>query len=560
MTNAISPRPIDKSFADLESVDIRMVRLMRMLLAFSALVVTLVDPSQPDRFVGLTYSFLIAYFLYSGGLYFFALYDRQFVRSNLLLWLDVAWFIILVSLTSGTNSIFFFFFFFPILVASFQQGFMAGIRLTIVSALLFTIIGYVSSPSGAQFELNRFLLRPIYLLILGYMISYWGEREITFKRRLALLQQVSRLSNPRFGIDHTLNSILNKVRDFFNADAVILLTAIKGETKYLWREANLRNIDNAIHAEKTDAATPLLQLPGDLPIHYRARNNSLLTGERIYFGSAAEQSAIPLSSAQALVDILGAESFITVPVRQREIEIGRIYVTSHNNAFADTDIDFLTQIMLQVMPAIENVELLNHMASVVVDQQRKNISRDIHDSTIQPYIGIKLGLEALEIKHAAGQDITKDIEVLLEIAGSSINELRGFIKILRGEPTELRRAVLIEAVQQQAAKFKEYYGINVEIRANDDITLNDRLAAEVFQIVTEGLSNIRRHTNATNAAIIVSCTDDYLDLEIQNELTATQEAAEFVPRSITDRVEALGGTVVVQKSADQTSVVVRIPL
>jgi len=120
----------------------------------------------------------------------------------------------LISLSSGTSSIFFFFFFFPILVASFLGGFASGLRVVIVSSVLFTIIGYTTAPKGPQFELNRFLLRPIYLLVLGYMIAYWGGFEIEMRRRLGLLKEVSSISNPRFGINHTIGMVLQRLLKF----------------------------------------------------------------------------------------------------------------------------------------------------------------------------------------------------------------------------------------------------------------------------------------------------------------------------------------------------------
>lgn len=539
-----------------------MIRLMRLLLAISALVVTLVDPSQPDRFVELTYSLLISYVLYAGGIYSLSYSSFKGFSTKILLRIDVIWFLILVSLTSGTNSIFFFFFFFPILVASFRWGFSAGFRLTIVSAFLFTLIGYLSAPSGSEFELNRFMLRPIYLVILGYMISYWGEQEITSKRRLALLQQVGRLSNPRFGIDHTFDSIIKGIKNFYDAASVIMITSKASNSSFVLRETNAISYKNEIKADPTDATSPLLALPGESAIHYRKRRNFWRPSERIFAVKflKGEQPPVSDSSCRALADMLDAPSFITIPLRYREINYGRIYVTSKRNTFVDTDIEFMSQLMSHVLPAIENIELLNQMASTVVEQQKKSISRDIHDSTIQPYIGLKLGLESLEIKNSEGRDISKDISLLLKIADDSIIGLRGFIKNLREEPDDLQRAVLIGAVKQLALKYKEYYGISVDVLPPGEIHLNDRLAAEVFQIVTEGLSNIRRHTNATKAAVKISHNDKFFLMYIENVVDPDNVPEEFVPMSITGRVEALGGSTKVIRSTEKTTISVRIPL
>ena len=51
-----------------ESVDGRMVCLMRLVLSVSALAVIFVDPSEPDRLVAATYAALALYLLYSAAL------------------------------------------------------------------------------------------------------------------------------------------------------------------------------------------------------------------------------------------------------------------------------------------------------------------------------------------------------------------------------------------------------------------------------------------------------------------------------------------------------------
>src|ERR1044072_1584567 len=123
---------------------IRMVAGMRLLLASAALAVISLDPSEPDRFVYVTYATLVVYTLYSFALYLLVLRsgrDYQSIES----WLprvDGGWFLFLVALSSCTNSIFFFFFYFSILDASFGQGFRSGLLITITSSVLFAAIGY----------------------------------------------------------------------------------------------------------------------------------------------------------------------------------------------------------------------------------------------------------------------------------------------------------------------------------------------------------------------------------------------------------------------------------
>jgi hypothetical protein len=126
----------------LESVDERMVGAMRLLLALSALLVIYIDPSEPDRFVTVTYATLALYSLYSGLLFYGASTGRSVLPFGEAHWVDVCWYLVLIALSSGTNSVFFFFFFFAILTAAFRKGFVEGLRVTAVSVFLFTVIGF----------------------------------------------------------------------------------------------------------------------------------------------------------------------------------------------------------------------------------------------------------------------------------------------------------------------------------------------------------------------------------------------------------------------------------
>ena len=233
---------LEHQSAGLESVDDRMISLMRLILALSALLITFIDPSEPDRLVAVTYGALVVYSVYGAVLYYLSLRGGPLPRS-ISHWIDVGCFLVLVALSSGTNSIFFFFFFFAILVASFRWGFKAGLRVTIVSALFFALIGYVTA-AQSNFELNRFLLRPVYLLVLGYMIAYWGGHEIKLKRRLNLLKEINLLENPRFGVSETIGALLERLGSFYKADDCWLIISDEGaDAPLLFRLSQSHTVD-----------------------------------------------------------------------------------------------------------------------------------------------------------------------------------------------------------------------------------------------------------------------------------------------------------------------------
>ncbi len=130
---------------------------MRFIIAFSSLLVFLVDPFQSRFPPEIAHMMLISYCLYSACFVF--VHDMQQFRklgaSRLVHWIDTIYYAFLVVLTGGVDSIFFFFFFFPIIVSSFAWGLSEGIKVTLASAGLFTLAGLVSITTSVHYEIQR---------------------------------------------------------------------------------------------------------------------------------------------------------------------------------------------------------------------------------------------------------------------------------------------------------------------------------------------------------------------------------------------------------------------
>ncbi len=545
-----------------------MVAAMRLLLSLSALLVIYIDPSEPDRFVTVTYATLTLYSLYSAALYYGASAGRARLPFGGSPWVDVGWYLLLIALSSGTNSVFFFFFFFATLVASFRQGFRAGLGVAFVSAVSFTLVGYATAPHEAHFEWNRFLLRPTYLLVLGYMIAYWGGSEIKLKRELNLLREVSGLANPRFGLAHTLGSVMRRLRAFYDAEGCLLVWSESGAgAHYLLTSARGAEPQNA-HVEEIPAELAGLfrSLPEDLSAVYNGRRNAGYYTKRLRgtlpFSSDAPRGEGERAEVAALAERLEAESFVTVPAYFRNSIVGRLYVTGRRGTFSEADVEFLEQLIMQIAPALDNIRLLERLASNAAEQERQRLARDIHDSVIQPYLGLQYRLAAIRNKHADGAaDVSQDLERLFESTAKEISGLRGFVRGLKD--SDERADDILSAVRRFAAQFGEDYGLDVRVECEGRLNVNDRLAAEVIRFVHEGLSNVRKHTSAAHVTLSLGCDEHDCFIRIENDGAAAgeEEPQGFQPRSLTERARELGGRVRIEPAAEgRTAVTVEIPL
>jgi signal transduction histidine kinase len=560
----------------LGAVNDRQIAGLRFFLSLAALVATSFENGAPDRFFQLTYAALTIYTIYSALVYGLARSVERFspFANAVLISIDVLSYSVLVSMSSGTNSIFFFFYFFVIVAACSRLGADAGISITFVSTLLFVSLAYFSKSPETQ-DWNRFALRPLSLVTLGYVLTYWARAEHALRRKLELLRQVSTTANPRFGVDRTAGYFMERVLNFFNADACVLLEYDRETERHQLRYATARDPKAGIQIVPApdNISNVVRELPfTGISLYKEKRRVWKYVPTYSRWQSAAQTIEYrSIEEAAPLVEWLGGRSLIMVPLRHHEWFKGYLFLASERpGAFRMEDAKFLQQIADQVMPVLEHIRLVGRMASDASDEERRRIARSVHDRVIQPYIGLQIGLmgvrrlvqsaaQSADTTAAADQSrqATAAIENLVTMAREGVEELRQYVYGLRS--TKARGDILVESLLRYAAKFEAVTGIRVSvINRLDGTDINDRLTGEIFQMASEALSNVHRHTTATSVSLAVECNSEGVAVRIENEAHAGN--LEFMPRSIAERAESLGGRTVVSNTNGRTVVQIEIPL
>ncbi|MGJ7915715.1 sensor histidine kinase [Massilia sp. LXY-6] len=530
-----------------------------MALASTVLLAYLIDiPGQVES-SHLTWAAIAAYLLYSLGLYAFPDALHAFSARPWQHWLDLAWYGLLTALTDPATSGIFLFYVFAILVASFRQGSVAGICITFGSAGVYLGVVFMLSRQHAGVEWSALLLRSFFLVSLGIMISLWGGSELSLKKRLALLREINSLSNPRFGVDHVLDATMEKLRLFFEADACVLLAYDTDTERYTLRESNAARpggIPAPIPAELARSLSPF----GSHEAVCFSAIDSLDRGQRrptrVTDLADGHWTNAPSDLGQGVADILNAGAFMSVPL-QAGRDGGRLYLTSNGLRFRDSDASFLAQAVEQAFRLIEHVKILDRMASVAAAVERRRIVTDLHDSAIQPYIGLKMGLEALREQANPANPLTTPIDRLLAMTSSVIKDLRNFVHDIEQQHVASADA-LASGIQERARRFRDHFGMHVEVEIREPLAVSDRLAAEILQLVNEGLSNVRKHTRASRCRILLASHENMLELRIENPCDAG-EPPRFEPRSLTTRTRALGGHVAVDTRDRHSVVHITIP-
>lgn len=281
--------------------------------------------------------------------------------------------------------------------------------------------------------------------------------------------------------------------------------------------------------------------------------------------ASAEAATEAARLAPGIAKLFGAGSFICLPLEAGPEGDARVLIASRRVPHGTAGVPLLAALVGQTGAAMKQVRRAGMLAQRVAREERNRICNDLRDGTVQPYVGLKLALEALRRRLSRNDPLAAELDQLATLASEGILELREYIERLKnaGEPAAraARSVSLVASIQREAERFSRCYGIDVRLTGNDDLALQEPLGDAVRHLVREALFNVHRHTTAEHASIDWRTEGSKLEMRFCNDEPAAQTAPQFRPRSLNDRAGRLGGRVAVaQRSAGQTAVSVEIPL
>jgi signal transduction histidine kinase len=550
-----------------KSAGYRLAVLLRLILC-AVMLLFLFSPEGRKAQLGDSAPLLVGiYALYSVALFFIGRQAghawQMFRRYGS--WFDIACCTALTLLTGGHPSPFNFLFFFIIIDGASGNSFASGMRITLAAAGIWFVIALSTTQSSEM--VSGIVSSAFFLALIGFIIAYRGGREFAIKRRLSLIEQIGALATPQIGLARSIGVSLELLRAYFDADDCILVMRDDETKETSFYKNQLGDGDSFEPSETPDKAfvDRLLSIPPAVAVifserkHWRTRQQAVCVTLGLNERFLATE---PDSNCAAVGEVLDAKVYLSVPITIGRRPAGRIYIirSDSNSRFRGADVDLVAQITNQLTPVIENARLIDAISSEAADDERRRIARDIHDSIIQPYMGIKFGLDSIGALLDEGgtsnhAKIQERVKSLGELSDLTIENLRGLVEGLAD--TKSSGGTLLPSIRRFAEKFSGATGIDVEIEMQGNIAVADRLASDIFQLAVEGLSNVRKHTASTKATLSLDVGEDGITLKIKNDALGY---GTFRPRSITERVEGLRGTVDIRRDNGSCVVDINIPL
>src|SRR5258706_703657 len=132
------------------------------------------------------------------------------------------------------------------------------------------------------------------------------------------------------------------------------------------------------------------------------------------------------------------------------------------------------------------------------EAERAHLSRELHDSTSQTLVSIKLLMESVIVK--LGEAAPPTLHKALERLKAALGEVRNISHRLR--PAELDVLGLPAALDHLCAEFGESSGVALSMRVRGEIEhLPDEIKTVLFRVTQEALTNIEKHAYASRITV-----------------------------------------------------------
>lgn len=136
----------------------------------------------------------------------------------------------------------------------------------------------------------------------------------------------------------------------------------------------------------------------------------------------------------------------------------------------------------------------------VQEDERKRISRDLHDVIGQRLTAVSLNLEAVKSGSFSEQELGKKIEDSSNLVQNTIKDVQEFSFSLR--PMILDDLGLIPAMQIYAKNYSTRTGIKVVIKGEKFLDgIDSDIKIVLYRVFQEGLTNVAKHAKAKNVYI-----------------------------------------------------------
>ena len=189
--------------------------------------------------------------------------------------------------------------------------------------------------------------------------------------------------------------------------------------------------------------------------------------------------------------------------------------------------------------------------------ERKRISRELHDSILSKFFGIRINLEVLNSKK--GDDVEKKRSSYHQSLKDIEKEIREISHKLSTEH-EFSEVSFLDILQEMFDEIEKTEGFQIKFQNNSVlnwVNIKNNIKINLFRIIQESLQNIRKHAEADVVEVNLEFNDEYLNVEIKDngvgfDINKTKKGIGL--KNIRDRVKEIQGEFILE-STDKGTII-----
>jgi signal transduction histidine kinase len=211
----------------------------------------------------------------------------------------------------------------------------------------------------------------------------------------------------------------------------------------------------------------------------------------------------------------------------------------------------------------DELRLLSRQLLSAQEEERKKISRELHDEIAQTLSGINIRLGALKVEAAVNtKDLQKKITSTQRLVVRSVNIVHRFARELR--PAVLDDLGLIPALHSVMKAFTARTGVRASLTAFAGVERMDTARRTVlFRVAQEALTNVARHARASHVGIHLLKIQGAVRMEIRDDGKAFDVQRVLLAKGnhhlgllgMRERMEMVGGSFAVESASGKGTVV-----
>src|SRR6266536_703522 len=328
----------------------------------------------------------------------------------------------------------------------------------------------------------------------------------------------------------------------------------ESSTRWSRQLESLNEIGNALATE--------VELPSVLQL-VAERLRELVDARLVLIALPSGDESLRLATAEGK----GTEGLVGMPLGLETSKAGRVFLRKRSERI-DSVVDdprlgeaFAARAAIAVDLSERVTRDAIRRAVEAQELERRRLARELHDEIGQDLTSLLLGLKTID-EAGSGGKLKEATANMRELVVTALQDVRRLAVELR--PKALDDFGLVPALERLASTFEEQTGMTVQL---EDRLLGNRLPGEVetalYRIVQEALTNVVKHAHAQHVSILLTLKEGSVAAIIEDDGSGFDPGARTEGLGligIRERLDLLGGHLVIESTRAGTTLVAEVPL